>query len=206
MLHIRILLVMLLLTAPCLGLAAGDTSYVAQGATVELKSGLSRKDKVVKTLEPGTPLKVLKKNTKIGYARVQLEGGEIGWLPTRVLTSTEPPPPPKPETPPPLIPETPAKSPQQLQAEVDNLQTELQAVRQASANVLRIQAERDQLQESVISLRKELETALREKSVLNDDQKQAWFLIGGGVLFIGILLGVLLPRLSVRRRNDWGSF
>lgn len=203
--HFRFLLVLLLLTVSFMGLAAGDTSYVAQGATVELKSGLSRKDKVVKSLEPGTPLKILKRNAKIGYARVQLESGEIGWLPTRALTSTEPPPP-KPEAPPPLIPETPAKSPQQLQAELDNLQTELQAVRQASANVLRIQAERDQLQESVISLRKELETALREKSVLNDDQKQAWFLIGGGVLFAGILLGVLLPRLSVRRRNDWGSF
>lgn len=204
--YLRILLVLLVLATSPLSLAAGDTNYVVQGATVELKSGLSRQDKVVKSLEPGTPLKVLKRNTKLGYSRVQLESGEIGWLPTRVLTSTAPPPPPKPEAPQPLIPEAPVKSPQQLQSELDNLQTELQAVRQASANVLRIQAERDQLQESVISLRKELETALREKSMLNDDQKQAWFLIGGGVLFAGILLGVLLPRLSVRRRNDWGSF
>jgi SH3 domain protein len=58
----------------------------------------------------------------------------------------------------------------------------------------------------VIAQRKELETVLRDKNALTDDQKQAWFLIGGSVLFAGILLGILLPRLSVRRRGQWNSF
>ena len=31
-------------------------------------------------------------------------------------------------------------------------------------------------------------------------------MIGGGVLVTGIILGVLLPRLRVRRRNHWGSY
>ena len=198
---------LLLLLALCLSVDGHSTTtaaYVAQGAKAELKSGLSKTDKLIRSLDPGTPLTVLKKNAKLGYTKVQTASGEAGWLPSRVLTSEPPPPPPT--VTPAVAAETPAKSPQQLQAELDNLQTELQAVRQASANVLRIQAERDLLEENVISLRKELETALREKSVLNDDQKQAWFLIGGGVLFAGILLGVLLPRLSVRRQNSWSSY
>ena len=58
----------------------------------------------------------------------------------------------------------------------------------------------------MISLRKELDSALRDKYALNDDQKQSWFLIGSLVLFVGILLGVMLPRLSVRRRSHWSSF
>ena len=200
---LRLLLFLLALSMPLAGETAANTLYVAPGATAELKTGLSKQDKVVRTLEPGTALTVLKKNAKLGYAKVQTASGEAGWLPSRVLTTQAPPPP---AAPPATAAEVPAKSAQQLQAELDNLQTEMQAIRQASANVLRIQAERDQLQESVISLRKELETALREKSLLNGDQKQAWFLIGGGVLFGGILLGVLLPRLSVRRRNGWSSF
>lgn len=181
--------------------AAVAASYVAQGGSVELKSGLGKKDPIIKSLDPGTPLTVLKKIPKIGYAQVKLADGVSGWVPLRVITAEAPPPGVKPET----VAEAPVRTPQQLQAELEHLQTELQAVRQASANVLRIQAERDLLEENVISLRKELETALREKSVLNDDQKQAWFLIGGGVLFAGILLGVLLPRLSVKRQNGWSS-
>lgn len=198
---------LLLLLALCLTVDAHSTTtaaYVAQGAKAELKSGLSKSDKVIRALEPGTPLTVVKKNAKLGYTKVQTANGEAGWLPSRLLTSEAPPPPPA-EAPVAAV-EIPAKSPQQLQAELEHLQTELQAVRQASANVLRIQAERDLLEENVISLRRELETALREKSVLNDDQKQVWFLIGGGVLFAGILIGVLLPRLSVRRQNSWSSF
>ena len=191
-------------------MAETGTRYVAPGQAVDLRSGLAKKDKTVRTLEPGTTVKILQTNVKLGYTKVKLPSGETGWIVTRQLTQV-PPPPPQPEaqqavstTTQPALPV--AKSPEQLQAEVGHLQTELIAIRQASANALRIQAERDQLQSSVISLRKEVDTLLREKNALNDDQKQSWFLIGAGVLLSGMLLGAFLPRLSFRRRNDWSSF
>lgn len=191
-------------------MAETGTRYVAPGQAVDLRSGLAKKDKTVRTLEPGTTVKILQTNVKLGYTKVKLPSGETGWIVTRQLTQV-PPPPPQPEAQQavstsiqPALPV--AKSPEQLQAEVGHLQTELIAIRQASANALRIQAERDQLQSSVISLRKEVDTLLREKNALNDDQKQSWFLIGAGVLLGGMLLGAFLPRLSFRRRNDWSSF
>ena len=191
-------------------MAETGTRYVAPGQAVDLRSGLAKKDKTVLTLEPGTTVKILQTNVKLGYTKVKLPSGETGWIVTRQLTQV-PPPPPQPEaqqavstTNQPALPV--AKTPEQLQAEVGHLQTELIAIRQASANALRIQAERDQLQSSVISLRKEVDTLLREKNALNDDQKQSWFLIGAGVLLGGMLLGAFLPRLSFRRRNDWSSF
>lgn len=191
-------------------MAETGTRYVAPGQAVDLRSGLAKKDKTVRTLEPGTTVKILQTNVKLGYTKVKLPSGETGWIVTRQLTQV-PPPPPQPEaqqavstTTQPALPV--AKSPEQLQAEVGHLQTELIAIRQASTNALRIQAERDQLQSSVISLRKEVDTLLREKNALNDDQKQSWFLIGAGVLLGGMLLGAFLPRLSFRRRNDWSSF
>lgn len=191
-------------------MAETGTRYVAPGQAVDLRSGLAKKDKTVRTLEPGTTVKILQTNVKLGYTKVKLPSGETGWIVTRQLTQV-PPPPPQPEaqqavgtTTQPALPV--AKSPEQLQAEVGHLQTELIAIRQASSNALRIQAERDQLQSSVISLRKEVDTLLREKNALNDDQKQSWFLIGAGVLLGGMLLGAFLPRLSFRRRNDWSSF
>jgi SH3 domain protein len=182
------------------------TRYIGASGPAELRTGLTKKDKTIKTLEPGTPIKILKLNPKLGYARVQLASGESGWIASRSMTTEAPVVKPSEASEQATATEAPAKTPQELQAELKRLETELIAVRQASANVLRIQAERDQLQESVIAQRKELESALRDKNALTDDQKQAWFLIGGGVLFAGILLGVLLPRLSVRRRSQWNSF
>lgn len=191
-------------------MAETGTRYVAPGQAVDLRSGLAKKDKTVRTLEPGTTVKILQTNVKLGYTKVKLPSGETGWIVTRQLTQV-PPPPPQPEAQQAVSTTTQtalpvAKSPEQLQAEVGHLQTELIAIRQASTNALRIQAERDQLQSSVISLRKEVDTLLREKNALNDDQKQSWFLIGAGVLLGGMLLGAFLPRLSFRRRNDWSSF
>ena len=191
-------------------MAETGTRYVAPGQAVDLRSGLAKKDKTVRTLEPGMTVKIIQTNVKLGYTKVKLPSGETGWIVTRQLTQV-PPPPPQPDpqqavsaTTQPALPV--AKTPEQLQAEVGHLQTELIAIRQASANALRIQAERDQLQSNVISLRKEVDTLLREKNALNDDQKQSWFLIGAGVLLGGMLLGAFLPRLSFRRRNDWSSF
>lgn len=181
-------------------------AYVAPGNSVDLKAGLTKKDKTIKRLEPGTQLKVLKKNAKPGFSRVQLESGEIGWIASSSLSSQPPAPVPEDQADQINATASPGKSAQQLQTELNSLQSELIAIRQASANVLRIQAERDQLQESVISLRRELETTQREKNALNDDQKQAWFLIGGAVLLGGIVLGLVLPRLSVKRKSHWSSF
>ena len=190
-------------------MAETGTRYVAPGPAVDLRAGLSKKDKTVRTLEPGTTVKILQTNVKLGYTKVKLPTGETGWIVTRQLTQV--PPPPQPDAQQPVSasnqPALPAdKTPEQLQGEVGHLQTELIAIRQASSNALRIQAERDQLQSSVIALRKEVDTLLREKNALNDDQKQSWFLIGAGVLLGGMLLGAFLPRLSFRRRNDWSSF
>ncbi len=205
MVILRFLLFTLALTILQAAQAETETFYIGANGPAELRTGLAKKDKTIKSLESGTAVKVLKLNSRLGYARVELGSGETGWIASRLMTSEAPVP--KLDTDPAATaPEAPPKTAPQLQAEVNQLQTELIAVRQASANVLRIQAERDQLQESVISQRKELETALRDKNAMTDDQKQAWFLIGGGVLLAGILLGVFLPRLSVRRRSQWNSF
>jgi SH3 domain protein len=203
---LRIFLLALFLNTPPIVQADTATRFISQSGPAELRTGLAKKDKTIKTLEPGTEIKLLKLNPKLGYAKVQLTSGESGWIASRTMTTEAPIAQPDTASPQLTATEAPEKTPQQLQAELKRLETELIAVRQASANVLRIQAERDQLQESVIAQRKELEAALRDKNALTDDQKQAWFLIGGGVLFAGIFLGVFLPRLSVRRRGQWNSF
>ena len=77
-------------------MAETGTRYVAPGQAVDLRSGLAKKDKTVRTLEPGTTVKILQTNVKLGYTKVKLPSGETGWIVTRQLTQV-PPPPPQPE-------------------------------------------------------------------------------------------------------------
>lgn len=93
-----------------------------------------------------------------------------------------------------------------LGTDLRRLQAELSAIRQASANTLQIQAERDDLQEQLIRLKRELETTRRAKQGLEEDDRQTWFLTGAGVLLAGIAGGVIIPRLSWRRRSGWDTY
>jgi SH3 domain protein len=41
---------------------------------------------------------------------------------------------------------------------------------------------------------------------LTNRNKQDWFLIGAGVVVAGVLIGLILPNLRLkRRRSTWGS-
>ena len=68
-----------------------------------------------------------------------------------------------------------------------------------------IDRERRQLQERVSSLLLQVDQLEHRNPELNNQTKQQWFLIGGGVLGGGILLGLILPNLRLRRRRSSGG-
>ncbi|HUL11872.1 MAG TPA: TIGR04211 family SH3 domain-containing protein [Methylococcaceae bacterium] len=190
---------------------AVQQAYVTDKLEVQMRSGRSLQHKILKMLPSGTPLTALETDENTGYTRVTLESGEQGWVLTRYLT-TEPVGRMQLEQ---LGEENKALKNELAALKIAkdsaeksgrDMNTELIAIRHASANAIQIQAERDQLQEKVIDLERELETTRREKQALDDDIKQDWFLIGAGVLFGGMLLGLILPRLSWRKRDSWNSF
>jgi SH3 domain protein len=201
----------ILLTLLSLCTQAAQKAYVTDRLEVQMRSGQSLQHKILKMLPSGTTLTVLSSDETTGYSHVALDSGEQGWVLTRYLSGQ---------------PVARAQLDECLAANKSfsselaelkgaketaekaghEMNTELIAIRQASANALQIQAERDQLQEKVINLERELEMTRREKQALDDSNKQDWFLIGAGVLSGGILLGLLLPRLSLRKRSSWNSF
>lgn len=206
-------------------LTAAQRGYVSDKLEVQMRSGPSLQHKIVKMLPSGTPLTVIENDATTGYSLVQLESGDEGWILSRYLTNQ-----PAART---LVEENlrkltelseenknlkaelaalkaskedAEKTGQVLNAETQRLNSELIAIRQASSNVLQIQNERDQLQEKVIGLERDLEKIRREKNAQDADVKQHWFMIGAGVLLGGILLGLILPRVGWRKRSSWNSF
>lgn len=212
------ILTLVLLCLPLATVATPKRAYITDRMETQLRTGQSAQHRIVKILPTGTPVTVLSERQDTGYSLVRLDDGEDGWVLTRFL-SNEPAArdqfQPVQEENQRLKQELAAlksgkdgaeQSARQKQTEVERLNTELIAIRQASANVLQIQAERDRLQEHVIHLERDLESIRREKTALDGDYRQNWFLIGAGVLFGGIVLGLILPKISWRKKTSWDSF
>jgi len=86
------------------------------------------------------------------------------------------------------------------------LDSSLAKIRRTAANTLAIYSENDQLKGRITQLETELSQVKKENSAFKDESQRNWFMVGAGVLFGGILLGLILPRLRFRKKNSWDSF
>jgi len=206
----------LLLLLLCLGaapLAMAETRYVTDQFEIPLRAGESLKYKVLRNLPSGTPLEVLSSNAKSGYSRVRTLDGRTGFvasdrlqdepiprdqvavLEAKVADFQE-----KFDKLPPSLKEVQASLEAAL-ADKHRLEEELLSIRQAAGDAPRILRERGELRQTVADLTRqvgELEQINRE---LDHENAQRWFLIGGGVIFGGILIGFFLPQVRLGRRG-----
>lgn len=215
-----------MLLIPCLNAQAETSVWITDKLEVQMRAGPGNQYKTIKSLPSGSELVLMDGNAEIGgYTRVVADSGEQGWVPTRYLSQT-----PVAHA---QIEEN-SKSMAKLQTENQHLKAELSAmktaresaekanetliaetsrlnsefiaIKQASANVLQIQTERDLLTDEKRKLVSELDMLKREKYAQDTNNKQNWFMIGASVLFGGILIGVILPRLSWRKKSSWETF
>ena len=60
-----------------------DSATVIEGTRVNLRSGKADTFRVIKSLDPGTQVEILRDEN--GYVHVKIATGETGWLPVRML-------------------------------------------------------------------------------------------------------------------------
>ena len=65
--------------------------------------------------------------------------------------------------------------------------------------------ENQQLKEQTLSLSAQLESLKRDFTVLREGRNRDWFIAGAGVLFAGMLLGLIIPRIRWKRRRSWSE-
>jgi SH3 domain protein len=221
---VKKLLSTIVVLAACCSIAHAKTVYVTDNLNLSLRSQEDNESKVVKLLPTGTPLTVISENAKTGFSRVRLSTGQEGYILTR-NTIKEPPARDQ-------IGETnrslraleaenarlkgelivlrekitPGTSLEQaLSDERDQLSRELSELKKTATNALQIKNERDELQERVVNVERDLEQFKLENQALKDTANQDWFLYGGFLSLAGVILGFILPKLGWRRQNTWGS-
>ncbi|NCC28632.1 MAG: TIGR04211 family SH3 domain-containing protein [Gammaproteobacteria bacterium] len=205
--------------------ACAAARYVTDALEVTLRTGESNRYRMIRMLPSGTPVEVLGVNKATEYARVRTEDGTVGYLLERELQD-------EPaarnrvlELEQRLVelqgePNTLAARLAALQTAYDRLdadfrtlqrdkvrlEQELATIRHASTNILEITGDRERLRIQVSELTREhadLEQANRD---LGNRTNQRWFMIGAGVILLGVLIGLVLPHVTFRRRRgSWGS-
>lgn len=207
------------------GVAQAKTVYVTDNLNLSLRSQDNNDSKVVKLLPSGTPLTVINENPTSGFSFVRLSNGQEGYILTR-NTIKEPPARDK-------IGDTnrslralesenerlkgelivlrekltPGTSLEQaLSDERDQLSRELAELKKTATNAMQIKNERDELQERVVNVERDFEQLKLENQALKDTSNQDWFLYGGLLALLGVILGFILPKLGWRRKNNWGTF
>jgi SH3 domain protein len=206
-------------------LAYADQRYVTDQFEVMLRTGPSGNHAIIRMLKSGAALTVLDPEVDNGYVRVQTNAGTEGWVLIRYLirepvarvqlenlvrqiTQTEP----KDASIRGQLNTVKAeydnanKRITQLEAEKKELENQLDAIKHRAASVLAIDDENKQLQQQLAEARAQLKTLQEQYSELSNDNEKDWFITGALVLGGGLLLGLIIPKISWRRqRSPYGS-
>jgi SH3 domain protein len=188
--------------------AVAETRFVE--VEVTLRRGPGTDFGISQMVRSGSPVEVLETNRAAGWTRVRIPGGAQGWMLTRYLVSN-------PAGQQELIAAqqridelTQANREvtgerNRLMNESDNLAEELARLKELSSDSIALEATNKRLQASVERLEQEVSTLKEENRLLGANVKRDWFLAGGGVLFLGLLLGLILPRVQWRRKRSWSD-
>lgn len=96
---------------------------------------------------------------------------------------------------------------QSLATERDKLSRELNELKKISGSAVQLKTERDELQERYVAVERDLQQVKLENQALQDTANQDWFLYGGMLALVGVLLGFILPKLSWKRsRGGWDTY
>lgn len=202
--------------------ASAQTRYVDDELVITLRTGPSNQNQIIRTLRSGTRLEVLERRDE-QYSRVRVASdGAEGWVLNQYLTD-------EPVAADRLAAaqrelsaanervanleqqvsnltselETARADLEATRAENERLSTELADVREASSNALRIREENESLRQRVNNLNDRLQQATMVNAELRSRSRQSWFIVGAGVLFGGIVIGLVAPTLRRRRRTNW---
>ena len=222
--RLAVVLTAALAIATSLPAALAETRYISDEFEVMMRRGPTLQNAITRVLNSGTAVEELERDTDSGYSRVRTSGGAEGYILTRFLMD-------QPSARSQLaamrerldslrgesgdqgralddLRQQDALNRSRIQSlESDNqaLQAELAEIRRTAADTLRINTENTSLREKLSAAEINLATLEQENDRLARRREQNWFLIGAAVLALGIILGIVAPRLSSSRRNRYGG-
>ena len=207
------------------GGALAETRYVSDRLEIQMRTGKGTKYKILRMLKSGTALEILEVDQEDGYSRVRAPGGVEGWVLSRYLM--------KGQAARDRLADA-EKQLAQLELENRKLKTsfgelqqakgssdhqrkeldkqnrmvtqELEEIRRTASSALAIDSENKELKSRMVALERNLQTVQQENENLKDRTARDWFMVGAGVVLLGIIVGLIIPRIRWRKKSSWDTF
>jgi len=205
--------------------AFGDSVWVSDQFEVMLRTGPSTSNAIQLMIGSGAELEMLEEDAASGYSRVMTAGGTEGWVLSRYLMA-------QPGARDQLGTlkqqlaeansegasmgsqlgavrgeyEVAERRISELERDETVMQAEIDNIRSTAENVLAIDNQNRILQEQLTDA--EIRVSILEQEIddIRSQSKRNWFIAGALVLFGGVLLGLILPRMRWQRRSRYDRF
>ncbi len=208
-----------------IGNAIAETRYISDRLEITMRSGKGTNYGITRMLRSGTPVEVLDIDKGSGYSHVRTNSGKEGWVLSRFLM--------KGRAARDLLVRT-EKSLAELELEnrkmTANINTltqekseleknlgtldgqtrsvsqELAEIKRTASSALALDSENKNLNGSVVSLERQMQTLHQENESLKDRTARDWFMVGAAVVLLGIITGLIIPRIRLRKKSTWDTF
>lgn len=202
--------------------AVAEKRYISDELWINLRSGPGSEYRILKTLKSGSHLQFIEEDTEAKYTKVTTDKGLEGWVPTRFLQD-------EPIALEKLI--LTKRELDKVKSDLSELQNkynatkkelaeakrttnglsdekskqakELEYIKKVSANAINLDKKNQELLEQGEQLKINVDTLRAENQRLQSNKDINYILVGGGLIFLGLFLGWLLPKLSGRRGDTW---
>jgi len=96
-----------------------------------------------------------------------------------------------------------SKNNKDLEGENKKLSKSLAHVNEVAGKPLEISKQNTALKESNEAMQKQLQDLQLENAKYQETGSRDWFLAGAGVIVLGVIMGLIIPRIRWRRRSEW---
>ncbi len=198
--------------------------YVSDQLLIQMRSGKTNSHRIFASLRSGDVVTVIDEDKASGYSLVRSKKGKEGWVVTRFLMGQ-----------PSARSQLKTKQSRidslsggyaKAVEENKSLKIEIKELKNIKSTLARknltLKSEVDELnknfggeisfQDRFINSQKKIDELNNEIILLNEDNlklnsksDQLWVMAGGGILFLGIIFGLLIPKIRWQKRSTWSS-
>jgi len=208
----RILPILLLCV---IGVTQAEPRYISDQTHIIMRAGDGPDEQMLRMIPAGEKIDLLSSNSETGYSKIRDSKERIGFVQTdqlmkqpsardrlgkaekryqalkKKMAQTNKPHKELQQKYQALVAEH-----EKLKAASGGLDSELQELKKSSEDVARISEERKELRKKLATQTWEMENLKQEYKEFKNERSQYWFLVGGGVALLGVIIGMILPRLQ----------